>query len=181
MNIPASSGSAANAASSASSPGGTGLASAMRVTSGPRSCVGRDRAAIVTAVAIGPTLQFARDLRERNDGIRNARVDDQAAHLPHDARRFVLDEDAAAGAGDLLAAPQSVLAHAGQHDTEAARPERRGNRLEEHVGRRTMRVLGRILIEDRDGAARGFPDGQVVVAWRDVDDARLNRLAVDGF
>src|SRR5258707_8935604 len=142
MNIPASWGSATKVASSFSASdgvaGGTGLESAMRTGV-------RDR---VSTRARGPSLQLTRQLPERQHCIRQAGARDEARHLPDDACGLVLHEHAATGARNLLASAETVLPHSSQHERQPAWSVGLGDGAKQHVRRRPMRVLLRLLIEN---------------------------------
>ena len=84
---------------------------------------------------------------ERIGSISQPRGVYQAGHPPDYAGRFVLHEHVPAGIADALAAPQPVLAHAGEHDGERPRPVGLRHGPEEHIDRRPAGVFERPLVQ----------------------------------
>ena len=172
MNMSASSGSAANVASSSSTRtrGRLRLHPARSIMRRrPRASVGCVRRRSSPASSASGSTASASPARATRPGISHTTLVASSC-----------TDHAPPGAGDGFAAAQAVLAHAGQHQRQRARAVGVGHRSEQHVRGRTMRVLGRLLVEHGHHGAVAPLQRQVEVARGDVDHAGLHRLSVGG-
>ena len=124
--------------------------------------------------ALSATLQFTRDLAERQHGVGEAGVTTRPgiSHTTLVASSCTSTRPPARVISSRRSAPSwpmPVSTSASPRATVGL-----GDRSEQHVGGRAMRVLRRRLIEHGDDGAVAPLDGQMEIAGRDVDHARLH-------
>src|SRR5215210_1383338 len=125
--------------------------------------------------------QPRRDLIEWQNGSANAGIRRGARHSPHHTRSFVLGDHTAAGRDDVLAAAHAVRAHAGQHEGENAGVPDVDRGSEQRVDRRLAEIDRWPVIKRDYGLGPLADHPHVARARRDIDLARLDDLAIDGF
>ena len=110
----------------------------------------------------------------------DARICSRSRHAPDHAGGLVLGNDTSSGRDDLLAAAHAVRPHAGEdHGHDGALPDV-DRRHEQRVDRGFAEIDRRSVIERDLRIHAMFHDAHVAAARREIDLARLDRLAVHG-